>query len=221
MPHRTGPVGIGIIGAGVIAAQYLEQITSFPDTEVLAIGDLRPEAAAARAEEYGVPRHGDVTTVLDDPEVEIVVNLTIPAAHHAVSSSILEAGKHVWSEKPLTTSREDAASLLALAERTGLRVGCAPDTVLGAGIQSALRLLTSGEVGEPLGHEAAGAALGGAQGEPLLLQKSFQHELQGGHVHPVHQGPEVLLQLPLQCPRAGGDGHASPIRKQIIDRITG
>lgn len=145
----SGPVGVGIIGAGVIAAQYLTQLATFPDVEVRAIGDLRPEAAAARAEEYGIPHHGGVETVLDDPEVEIVINLTIPAAHYAVSSSILAAGKHVWSEKPLTTTREDASALLQQATEAGLRVGCAPDTVLGAGVQSALRALASGEVGEP------------------------------------------------------------------------
>ncbi|MBE9404892.1 Gfo/Idh/MocA family oxidoreductase [Brachybacterium sp. Marseille-Q2903] len=149
MTTPTGPVGVGIIGAGVIAAQYLTQLATFPDVEVRAIGDLRAEASAARAEEYGIPHHGGVETVLDDPDVEIVINLTIPAAHHAVSSSILEAGKHVWSEKPLTTNREDAAALLRQASETGLRVGCAPDTVLGAGVQTALRTLASGVVGEP------------------------------------------------------------------------
>lgn len=144
-----GRVGVGIIGAGVIASQYLQQLTSYPDVVVHAIGDLRPEAARARAEEFGVPGHGPVGTVLDDPRIEIVVNLTIPAAHFAVSRDILEAGKHVWSEKPLTTTREDARALLELAAERGLRIGGAPDTVLGAGVQTALRALASGEIGEP------------------------------------------------------------------------
>lgn len=145
----TGPVGVGIIGAGVIASQYLQQLTSYPDVNVHAIGDLRPEAAQARAEEFGVPGHGPVETVLDDPRIEIVVNLTIPAAHFSVSQNILTAGKHVWSEKPLTTTREDARALLELAAERGLRVGGAPDTVLGAGVQTALRALASGAIGEP------------------------------------------------------------------------
>src|SRR5699024_2735763 len=81
---------------------------------------------------------GPVETVLDDPGIEIVVNLTIPAAHFEVSSQILEAGKHIWSEKPLTTTREDASALLALARERDLRVGGAPDAVLGAGVRSAL-----------------------------------------------------------------------------------
>ncbi|MFC7374449.1 MULTISPECIES: Gfo/Idh/MocA family protein [unclassified Brachybacterium] len=149
MSGTTGPVGVGIIGAGVIAAQYLGQLTTYPDIDVRALGDLRPEAAAARAEEHGIAGHGPVEAVLDDPEIEIVVNLTIPAAHHAVSRDILSAGKHVWSEKPLTTTREDAADLLEHARRQGLRIGGAPDTVLGAGVQSALRAVRAGEIGEP------------------------------------------------------------------------
>lgn len=149
MSLRRGPVGIGIIGAGVIAAQYLTQFAAMPDLDVRAVGDLRPEAAAARAREYGVPRHGSVETVLDDPEIEIVVNLTIPAAHCTVSRDILEAGKHVWTEKPLVTTREEAQTLLALAARSGLRIGSAPDTVLGAGIQTGLRALQAGEIGTP------------------------------------------------------------------------
>lgn len=148
MRARTGPVGVGIIGAGVIASQYLDQLTTYPDVEVRALGDLRPDAAAERAQQYGVPRHGAVETVLDDPDIEIVVNLTIPAAHFEVSSRILEAGQHVWSEKPLTTSREDASALIDLARARGLRVGGAPDTVLGAGVQTALRALADGTIGD-------------------------------------------------------------------------
>src|SRR5699024_8209637 len=118
MSARTGPVGVGIIGAGVLAAQYLDQLTTYPDVDVRAVGDLRPAAAAVRAQEYGVASHGPVETVLDDPGIEIVVNLTIPAAHFEVSSQILEAGKHIWSEKPLTTTREDASALLRSEEHT-------------------------------------------------------------------------------------------------------
>ncbi|MGP9536994.1 Gfo/Idh/MocA family protein [Brachybacterium sp. AOP43-C2-M15] len=149
MSGATGPVGVGIIGAGVIAAQYLTEFAAMADIDVRAIGDLREEAAAARAAEFGIPRHGSVATVLEDPRIEIVVNLTIPAAHYAVSRDILAAGKHVWTEKPLVTTREDAAELLALAAQEGLRIGAAPDTALGAGVQTALRALRDGEIGEP------------------------------------------------------------------------
>ena len=104
----SGPVGIGVIGAGVISDTYLENLNSFADTEVLAIGDLFPEVAAAKAAEHGVAEAGGVDTVLAHPGVEIVVNLTIPAAHAEVAGQVLAAGKHVWNEKPLTLDRASA-----------------------------------------------------------------------------------------------------------------
>jgi predicted dehydrogenase len=131
----TGPVGVGVIGAGTISDTYLENLSSFPDVEVVAIGDLFPEAAKAKAEQYGVGASGDVSAVLDNPDVEIVVNLTIPAAHAEVASAALTAGKHVWNEKPLTLDRESASALLEQADAARLRVGCAPDTFLGGGVQ--------------------------------------------------------------------------------------
>jgi len=146
---RTGPVGVGLIGAGTISGQYLEHLTSFPDVTVHIVGDLFPEAAKARAEEFGVPAHGTTQDVLDHPDVEIVVNLTIPTAHAEISQAIVAAGKHVWTEKPITTDPADAKALLAAAQEAGVRVGGAPDTVLGAGIQTALRTLRDGTVGTP------------------------------------------------------------------------
>ena len=145
----AGPVGIGIIGAGTISAEYLTHLTSFPDVAVHIIGDLFPEAAAARATEFGIPASGSAQDVLDHPEVEIVINLTIPTAHAEVSQRIVAAGKHVWTEKPITTVPADATALLAAAAAAGVRVGGAPDTVLGAGIQTALRTLRDGTIGAP------------------------------------------------------------------------
>lgn len=146
----TGPVGIGIIGAGVISKQYLDNLTSFPDIKVAAIGDLFEDAAAARAAEYGVPVHGGVDAVLGNPDVEIVINLTIPAAHVEVASQALNAGKHVWSEKPFSLDRESGLGLLKAADAAGLRLGCAPDTFLGAGLQTARRMIERGDIGVPL-----------------------------------------------------------------------
>lgn len=147
--RSTGPVGVGIIGAGTISAEYLTHLTSFPDVVVHIIGDLLPEAAQKRAEEFRVPRYGAAQDVLHHPDVEIVINLTIPIAHAEVSLSITEAGKHVWTEKPIATVPADATALLEAAARRGVRVGGAPDTVLGAGIQSALRALREGVAGAP------------------------------------------------------------------------
>lgn len=147
---RSGPVGIGIIGAGVISKQYLDNLTSFPDINVAAVGDLFEEAAAARAAEYGVRVHGGVDAVLGNPDVEIVINLTIPAAHVEVATRALNAGKHVWSEKPFSLDRESGLGLLKAADAAGLRLGCAPDTFLGAGLQTARRMIERGDIGVPL-----------------------------------------------------------------------
>lgn len=150
MSGRTGPVGVGVIGAGVISDTYLQYLTGFPDVVVHAIGDLNPDAAQTRATQHGIACAGGVALVLDHPDVEVVVNLTVPAAHALVAGQALSAGKHVWNEKPLTTDLADATDLLARADTAGLRVGCAPDTFLGAGLQTSLRLIEEGVIGDPL-----------------------------------------------------------------------
>jgi predicted dehydrogenase len=145
-----GPVGVALIGAGVISAQYLTALSGFPDVRVLGVADLDVERAREAARLYGVPVAGDVATVLAVPEVEIVVNLTVPAAHAEVAAAVLAAGKHVYGEKPLALAPADGAKLLAEARAAGLRVGSAPDTFLGAGLQSAARAVAAGVVGEPV-----------------------------------------------------------------------
>jgi len=144
------PVGVGVIGAGTISNTYLENLTNFADTDVLAIGDIVQTAAEEKAAKYEVPAAGDVATVLDHPDIEIVVNLTIPAAHADVASQVISAGKHVWNEKPLALDRISGRSLLREAEEAGRLVGCAPDTFLGPGLQTACRLVEQGLIGTPL-----------------------------------------------------------------------
>ena len=143
-------VGVGIVGAGNISTQYLENLTKFADVEVRMVADVLLDRARAQAEKYGVASSGTVEELLARDDIEIVVNLTIPAVHAEVGHQIVAAGKHVWSEKPIATDHSSAAALLAAAEAKGLRVACAPDTVLGAGIQSALRAIARGDIGEPL-----------------------------------------------------------------------
>ncbi|TPW77366.1 Gfo/Idh/MocA family protein [Schumannella soli] len=145
----SGKVGVGVIGAGVISKEYLGNLTRFPDVQVHAVGDLFPEAAKARAEEFGIAEHGSPDVVLNHPDIEIVVNLTIPAAHVEVATQAVNNGKHVWSEKPFSTDRASGQELLALAAAKGIRLGCAPDTFLGAGLQTARRMLERGDIGEP------------------------------------------------------------------------
>ncbi len=147
---RSSAVGVGVVGAGVISDTYLENMTRFPDLRVLFVADIVPERARAQAERYGVPGYGSVEELLSHDEIEIVVNLTIPIAHAAVDHAAIAAGKSVWSEKPLALDRASAATLLETADAAGVRLACAPDTVLGAGIQSALRAIARGDIGEPL-----------------------------------------------------------------------
>lgn len=147
---KSGRVGVAVIGAGNISKQYLDHLTTFPDVKVLVIADLFEEAAAARAAEYGIGTSGGVDAALNHPDVEIVVNLTIPAAHVEVATAAVRAGKHVWTEKPFSLDRESGLGLLKEAQAAGVRLGCAPDTFLGAGLQTARRLIDAGEIGTPL-----------------------------------------------------------------------
>ena len=148
------PLAIGIIGAGNVSSQYLNAAKFFSAFSVAAIADLELSRAQARAAEFGVEKALTVDDLLADPQVELIINLTIPNAHAAVSQDILSAGKAVYSEKPLGTVREDAKPILDLAERQNLRVGCAPDTFLGAGLQTCRKLIDDGWIGEPVGATA-------------------------------------------------------------------
>jgi predicted dehydrogenase len=146
-----GPVGVGVVGAGVISDQYLRTFALVPDVEVRFVADLDLARAAARADEYDVARSGSVAELLADDGVQIVVNLTVPRAHTEVALQALAAGKHVWNEKPFALDRESGREVLDAARAAGLRVGTAPDTFLGPGIQTALRLVRSGAIGTPIG----------------------------------------------------------------------
>lgn len=145
----SGPMGVGLIGAGNISDTYLRNLTSFPDLRVLMVADLDLARAAAQAARHGVPRSGTPAELLADPAIELVVNLTVPAAHVEVATAALDAGKHVWTEKPLALDRASARRLLDHARERGLRVASAPDTVLGAGLQTARRAVDEGRIGEP------------------------------------------------------------------------
>ncbi|XDA99965.1 Gfo/Idh/MocA family oxidoreductase [Sulfitobacter sp. LCG007] len=139
-------LGVGIIGCGNISTAYLTLAPLFRNIEVRAVADMKTELADAQAEKFGV-RSQSVEDLLANPEIEVVVNLTIPDAHFPVSKSILEAGKHVYSEKPLALTLEDGKALRDLAEAKGLRVGCAPDTFLGGAHQQARAMIDEGRIG--------------------------------------------------------------------------
>src|SRR5918998_2669433 len=143
-------VNVGVIGCGKISGIYLENGATFDDVEIVACSDLVLERAEAQAEEYGVPKAYSPEELLADEEVEIVLNLTVPVAHAEVSLATLEAGKHVYTEKPLAVSLEDGWRLLEVAAERGLRIGCAPDTFLGGGLQTCREVLDGGIIGEPV-----------------------------------------------------------------------
>ena len=148
--ENTAPFGVAVIGCGNISKQYLKNLAGFPDVRVLFCADLDEGRAKAQAAAYGVPASGSVQQALEQPDVQLVVNLTIPAAHAEVASAAIAAGKHVWNEKPLAPDVAAGRAMLDQARAAGVRVGCAPDTMLGAGIQSARRLIASGAIGTPI-----------------------------------------------------------------------
>ena len=146
-------IKVGILGCGNIAPAYVKGSRPFEILDVVACADIDPVAAEKLAQEYGL-RAMSVEDLLADDEIQIVINLTIPAVHAAVSLSIIEAGKHVHSEKPLATVRADGRKVLDTAQAKGVRVGCAPDTFMGGGLQTCRKLIDDGWIGDPIAATA-------------------------------------------------------------------
>jgi predicted dehydrogenase len=146
-------VRVGVVGCGIVAKVYVEGSTAFDSFDIVACADLDMESAKAFAEVHGL-KASTVDALIADPSIEVVLNLTPPAAHAPVMRAALEAGKHVYTEKPITTTVAEGRELIAEAERRGLRVGCAPDTFLGAAYDAARELIARGEIGRPLAATA-------------------------------------------------------------------
>jgi len=180
---------IGLIGCGNISDAYLRGAAHSNAIRVKACSDLRPEAAQAKAAEYGVSAM-PVQQLLADPEISIVVNLTVPMTHAAVSQQILNAGKHAYSEKPLAANFADSAGLMELSRARNLRVGCAPDTFLGASHQACRRLIDSGAIGVPVGGSAVVMSHGMESWHP---NPEFFFKQGGGPILDV--GPYYITQL--------------------------
>ena len=139
-------LGVGLIGCGNISTIYLQNMASFHGLTLVACADMRAEAAEAQAKLFNIEALS-IDALLARPDIHIVVNLTTPNAHFHVSLAALKTGKHVFGEKPITVNAEDAATLVAEANARGLKIGCAPDTFLGGGGQTARALVDSGAVG--------------------------------------------------------------------------
>ncbi|MGP3971745.1 Gfo/Idh/MocA family protein [Streptomyces sp. 6N223] len=186
------PLNIGIVGAGTISHAYLSTLTRLDGVRVTTVTDLDHDRAKALAHHAG-----DAVAVADTTagliaraDVDAVLNLTIPSAHADVTRAALAAGKHVYSEKPLAATREDADAILTAARKAGLRVGCAPDTVLGTGIQTARKAIDDGLIGTPV---AATAFMTTAGHESWHPDPEFPYQPGGGPL--LDMGPYYLSAL--------------------------
>lgn len=139
------------IGCGVISETYIPNLMNmFQIIDLIAVCDMFPAAAKKRAEEFGISQVLSVDEIEASQEIELVINLTSPDAHYEVNKRMLKAGKHVFSEKTLAATIEEATELTALAKENGCYLGAAPDTVLGAGLQTARKMLDAGMIGKPV-----------------------------------------------------------------------
>ena len=183
------PVILGIIGCGNISDAYFQGAARSALVRVKACADLRREAADAKAGQYGVAAL-TVDELLADPEIEIVINLTVPLVHAAVGLQAVAAGKHVYSEKPLAATLADARALARAAAAAGVRIGCAPDTFLGGAHQACRRVIDEGRIGRVVGGAAAVISRGMEMWHP---SPEFFFKPGGGPILDI--GPYYVTQL--------------------------
>lgn len=186
--YRT--MRVGVVGCGNISPVYLRVAQQFPEIAIVAVADAIPELARQRAEQFGVPLVLSPEALIEHPEVEIVLNLTPPKAHAPLNKAALLAGKHVYCEKPFGINRAEAREVLEIAQQKGLYIGCAPDTVLGAGIQTCLKLIQDGAIGEPVGATAFMLSPGHEHWHP---NPEFFYEQGGGPM--LDMGPYYITTL--------------------------
>jgi predicted dehydrogenase len=180
---------IGIIGCGNISDAYFKGAARSSFVQVKACADMNAEAAKAKGALYGATPMS-VAALLADPDITLVVNLTVPLAHAAVSQQIIDAGKHVYSEKPLAARFADAAALIERARARGLRVGSAPDTFMGASHQACRRAIDAGAIGQAVGGAAVIMSHGAETWHP---NPEFFYKAGGGPV--LDMGPYYVTQL--------------------------
>lgn len=185
-------VKIGVLGTGAISGIYFKNLTRlFCETEVIAVCDLFEEKAKAAAEEYRIPKvYGTMEEMLADEEIEIILNLTRPNEHYRTTRAALLSGKHVYSEKPLAATYEEGAELVEIAREKGLLLGGAPDTFLGAGIQTCRKLIDDGFIGEVVGAQAQMICHGHESWHPA---PEFYYQAGGGPM--MDMGPYYMTAL--------------------------
>jgi len=183
------PVKVGVVGCGNISGAYLKISRKFPVLQAVAVADLDRARARAKAAEFGLKVLSTRKLIRSD-EVEVVLNLTVPKAHARIALAALKAGKHVFNEKPLGVTRAEGKRILALAAEKKLLVGCAPDTVLGGGLQTCRKLIDDGAIGKPV---AATAFMMGRGPEKWHPDPEFFYKPGGGPMFDM--GPYYLTAL--------------------------
>ncbi|WP_166021045.1 Gfo/Idh/MocA family protein [Streptomyces chilikensis] len=188
----TGPLRIGVVGAGNISGEYLRTLSRAPGVRPVLVATRRAEQARAAAARFPGGRAADLPELYASDEVDLVLDLTTPGARPEVSRAAIAAGKHLYGEKPLALSTADARSVLTAAADAGVRVGCAPDTVLGTGIQTARACVERGEIGAPVAATAFMTTPGHERWHP---DPEFYYRPGGGPL--LDMGPYYLTALVL------------------------
>lgn len=185
-------IKVGIIGVGNISEIYLQNMTTtFGNIlEVAGCSDLTSERSLEKSKKYNIKQYKDNEELFSDPEIDIVLNLTNPQFHAGLCLDAVNAGKHVYVEKPFSISRDDGYDILKLAKEKGLLTGCAPDTFLGAGIQTCIKLLDDGWIGTPVGATAFMLCRGHESWHP---DPEFYYQVGGGPM--LDMGPYYLTAL--------------------------
>ncbi len=184
------PLRIGVVGCGNISNQYFKVSNKLAAIEIVACADLDLARAQAKAQEHGIAKACSVDELIRDDEVDLVLNLTIPAAHAEIALRAIEAGKHTYAEKPFALTVEEGRSILAAAKAKGVRVGCAPDTFLGTSHQACRRLIESGRIGTPVAATALMLCPGHESWHPA---PEFYYQPGGGPM--LDMGPYYLTAL--------------------------
>jgi predicted dehydrogenase len=187
---KESPVKVGVIGTGNISSIYLKNSKWLKPLEIVAVADIDLAKATTQAAAFDIPKTCTVEEILAEPTIDLILNLTIPEAHGSVAMAALAAGKSVYNEKPLALNRDEAQSMLTYAKEHGLLVGCAPDTVMGAGLQTCRRLIDNGEIGKPVAATAFMMCPGHESWHP---SPAFYYQPGGGPMFDM--GPYYLTAL--------------------------
>ena len=184
------PVKTAIIGCGNISSIYIENAQKWDVLDLVACANRTLPRAQEQAEKFGVPHAIEIDELMADPEIELVINLTTPDVHAEIGLAALRAGKSVYNEKPLAISRADARLMLDEANARDLRLGCAPDTFLGGGLQTCRQLIDAGEIGTPVAANASMYILGPEAWHP---DPAFLYQVGAGPLFDI--GPYYLTAL--------------------------